>query len=532
MELWKDVIGYPNYEVSNTGFIRNKKNPEKVNKANKNYKYKNVVKIYKPPKEGEKYSTEFDMVRLDALIYRAFRDPNMKIYPISQQKEQEKDYFIKHIDDDLTNNKLDNLKLFRNKAQPKKVVVYYENEHFNKMVCKFSDCDEIKLFKEEEIKDYHRYNVLKPYEATKESLIKFYDVVISSISELKNNDIFKFDYLQYYTHHTAINGFLNELCDFSQMEQITMCEYEYQEACNNAGLMYFDKSKKGVYKCYGRDLKNAYPTIMASEDFEIPTKQGKLYKLEKLPKRTELEYGYYRVKITCTHPEFLKIFSFSAQNTYTHYSLDWAMKNKKKYNVEFELLQDGDSNALLYDESCLVSGRVLFGEWFDTITALREKYPHNCLIKNISSSTWGRLTQKNKQKTTRAECKEKGIKVSCFKGRYLLYDEEFGCDRIIMIDKEHGYKYNVRIGSFLTSFCRVKVAKIAVKCGLEHVLRIQTDNITFTKDIDITELKIKKFEVEDKTTGLIEWHNVNEYYHICESCNEKYRYADKNKHQH
>ena len=49
---------------------------------------------------------------------------------------------------------------------------------------------------------------------------------------------------------------------------------------------------------------------------------------------------------------------------------------------------------------------------------------------------------------------------------------------------------------------------MAIK-NIEHVIRIQTDSISFDKAIDIND---DGYALEDKTTGLIHWDTVNSYH--------------------
>ena len=47
----------------------------------------------------------------------------------------------------------------------------------------------------------------------------------------------------------------------------------------NSGLLY---CKPGTYDCYGYDYSRFYPLILASDDFKIPTKEGKSFTLKKM----------------------------------------------------------------------------------------------------------------------------------------------------------------------------------------------------------------------------------------------------------
>jgi hypothetical protein len=77
----------------------------------------------------------------------------------------------------------------------------------------------------------------------------------------------------------------------------------------------------------------------------------------------------------------------------------------------------------------------------------------------------------------------------------------------LLQDMNNPYKYNFRLKAFLTSFGRMKIAEVAMN-NVDSVIRIQTDGIVFNKKVN---LSISGLIPEDKTTGLIEWRNVNRY---------------------
>ena len=47
--------------------------------------------------------------------------------------------------------------------------------------------------------------------------------------------------------------------------------------------------------------------------------------------------------------------------------------------------------------------------------------------------------------------------------------------------------------------------------NIDAVIRIQTDNVVFNENMDSLLVKYKQLTKEDKTTGLINWKNVNKY---------------------
>jgi hypothetical protein len=57
-------------------------------------------------------------------------------------------------------------------------------------------------------------------------------------------------------------------------------------------------------------------------------------------------------------------------------------------------------------------------------------------------------------------------------------------------------------------YARLNISNVALD-NLDNVIRIQTDGIVFCDEIDNT--KYENLKPEDKTTGIIKWHNVNNY---------------------
>jgi hypothetical protein len=139
---------------------------------------------------------------------------------------------------------------------------------------------------------------------------------------------------------------VKKLCHgkFEDMDEIDSIEYEWIEACNNSGLNY---CASGKYDCHGYDYSSQYPAILASEQFEIPTKKGIQKTIANLP--AKLEVGFCKVKMTSNDIRFKKVFGFSKKNVYTHTSLFFALmcKIKDGNDIDIELIKE-DNNCYIY----------------------------------------------------------------------------------------------------------------------------------------------------------------------------------------
>ena len=81
-----------------------------------------------------------------------------------------------------------------------------------------------------------------------------------------------------------------------------------------------------------------------------------------------------------------------------------------------------------------------------------------------------------------------------------------------MIDKNNKlYKTNFRLKSFITSYARCKTARAITDNNLiNNLIRSHTDSVVLDKEFDFTNYDIDLIP-EDKTTGKIEFINVNKY---------------------
>jgi len=70
-------------------------------------------------------------------------------------------------------------------------------------------------------------------------------------------------------------------------------------------------------------------------------------------------------------------------------------------------------------------------------------------------------------------------------------------------DNQTFYKYQLRMKAFLTDYGRIKIAKLALE-NINNVIRIQTDSITYDKNL---KLNIANFKKDTKKCGKFEIKN-------------------------
>ena len=342
-------------------------------------------------------------------------------------------------------------------------------------------------------------------------------------TEMRSEGLDSFNFS--YSNSVAIMKAFQKYSDFDLKNQpvIGTIESNYFESCFNGDLSFGPEAEE-IHQCYGYDMNSFYPRILSEKQLQIPVKGGCQYKLTSLD-FTNLKFGFYRVLIECYHPEFLKMFKFSSNKTYTSYDLKFAYIYQKEFNITIELNQDDEFNSYLYEEEDLIYTKHIFGDWFQKLMPVKKKYPKNRLVKHLLASLWGQLSKKQKPITIKLEDIEK-------------YDCEFPCDSdqdteylihdicendVKLVDQRKKYIYQIRLKPFLRSYCRCVMGQIAHDNHLSEIVRIFCDNIVYKSDVKID---VEHFYPESKTTGKILIKNSKELYHVCDKCNENFKYCD------
>jgi len=189
------------------------------------------------------------------------------------------------------------------------------------------------------------FELLPGYEPTEGGLKSFADDMITWRNEILSSKVLKnpFDYFDnsftlqngntyYRTHSININAFLKRLITSSdvggkkvELDNITLDEEQYYKKCNNGGLTYHNE---GIYETITTyDKTNFYASLLGSQFFKFPIKEGKIYNINKIP-TTPFIYGIYNVMVESNDRNFNKVFAFSKDNHYTHFSLNFV----KYYN--------------------------------------------------------------------------------------------------------------------------------------------------------------------------------------------------------
>ena len=366
------------------------------------------------------------------------------------------------------------------------------------------------------------YLTKKGYDASDESLKEYYcDIKVASDELYQSDELRGFDYLQafkmqdgnmFYKSHTSnVKTIFNMRAtyEWKSFEEIDITEASWFKQSQNGGLQY---CRSGDFQSYGYDFNMFYPRLLGDKRFselQIPIKKGTEEYLSELP--AILQYGFYRINVLCDNPNFTKVFSLSRDKVYTHYSVSFLLEliRKHNFNIDIQLIQDGEANAYIYNDIDLIPSYDLFKNWFSCLLSLKKKYPKNILVKMLSSSLWGHLSQKNTICVDSEKIDEYDVDLGN-DADYKILDiilKQDGSEYYKLLNSKKPYKLNLRLKPFITSYGRNKTARVALRM-IDNVIRIHTDGVAFNQPYTV---KSENLLPEAKTTGKFRFNNVNNY---------------------
>jgi hypothetical protein len=379
---------------------------------------------------------------------------------------------------------------------------------------------------------YHYFRIFATYTANRVGLIKFkadMSMYVKEIAKIrhktKDGKYYAIKYESYFSHGIATYNHFVRCTDkvlLDSFQNITRDEVLIFEKCQLAGLVTVNRDILDTkITGYGYDYSAYYPNMLTRCKFPSNAGVKKYYENVNWGK---LEYGIYRVHIHTNNQMFGNIFNFNYDDHYCSSMLNYLYTNlRKKYGLTFTLLEVNDLydyNCLFYGYDKLIDGEKLFGNWMKTINTLKLNTEKNILVKSLSSTLWGTLTQ-FKYKYVREEDLENydiSYRNSDENTQYKIMNEEAEFYKIIDVD--NAYKYNIaRIKPFLISQCRLFILKMLEQNNISSsVLRIHTDGLIFDKPVNIKS-KDNYIPIEEaKTTGDIIIKSKMLIKHYCKKC--------------
>jgi len=390
---------------------------------------------------------------------------------------------------------------------------------------------------------FHSFRMFEDYTRCQQDLIRFKTNFTNWVEEIKtvplktkSKKYYRLDYKSFFNHNGAVFHFFkskNKNEDLDQFEPVSQDEFLIFERCYNAGLICLNlEYKKQPTQCYGYDFSRYYTHLLKS--MRIPKSQGIKKDLDSV-EFGKLDFGIYRVKIEYTNKALTNIFNFNSDNHYTSSVLNYLESIKDIYGIKLTLLKtdsDYNYNALVYDEKDLIKGEKLFKDWFKALESIREQFPENRLVKHLMSSLWGTLTSFNKVYTE---------DLSEYDATYLddLEESEHKIikhkdNHYVLVKASNAFNHSLaRIKPFLTAFGRLKLMKLIIEQNLDKdIVRLHTDGLVFNKPVDFESMGLSYYpKPENKTTGLIKYHNAVYGFHICPNCGCEFRYKDFKNHK-
>ncbi len=352
---------------------------------------------------------------------------------------------------------------------------------------------------------------------TDEDLIEYSKQIILDRNQILTSKRLKmpFDYfdntlicshqIYYRNHSNNVKTFIKKFITLSGksindvFEQIHIYEEEKYLKCYRGGLTF---GQKGEYNCWTYDFKFFYPLIMASNDYYIPLTKGIIEEIKVIPKC--FKFGIYNIQVISNDKNFDKIFAFSKEHHYTHYSLNFVLFYNLKYNGKIELILQSNE-ALIYND--LISGSKIFYCWYSRLLELRQEFPKNKLIKKLGSTSWGELQNYKSIIKSEEEVINEKLDIGFdFTTEYYIKKISIKGDTEVfhlVLTTNNFYDYNLRMKAFITDYARVKMAKIALK-NIDDVVRIQTDSITYSRNV---KPNIPQFNLDEGKTGRFEIKN-------------------------
>ncbi len=390
-----------------------------------------------------------------------------------------------------------------------------------------------------DLRFYELYDYIDDDISPIEKLIRFKKDFITWSDEIKKmhpeTSYHYFDPTFYYNNRLMVLGMFKKYYKHKTLniEYSDKTESSFIESCPRSGLNYL-RDDENEFECYGYDYSGYYMNILGNPDIEFyfPTKLGKLSTFETIEeliglyKKKKLLYGMYKIKIESEHKDVCKVFTFSKNNTYTHYNLTFAFKYRILYKFKFSMVET-KNNMYVYTSDKLIKSSEVFGEYCKILSDMKSKLPKNKIISHLSKSLWGYLTQYNRFFLTDDEIFERddiGMK-SDDKEFYIL--KHHNNNSVEIVNRTNLYKSEFgRLKAFLTAFCRDNISKLIIQNKLhDKIIRVQTDCVVLSEPFDFTKSKLNYNPIpEPKTTGTIFFVNNNEYYHKCHKCENYFKY--------
>ena len=245
------------------------------------------------------------------------------------------------------------------------------------------------------------------------------------------------------------------------------------------------------------DMNSSYGALLKSEKFYVPLQVGTICKLTEINNK---QIGIYRLKIKGSPDPFC--FRVSGDYKFTGFYTHYDIKMLEKLKVPFELDQEEENNACVWDKSQCAKGSDLFGEFLDQVyeAKLTSTGHTKEICKFLISTLYGQLIQID----------EKEIPLDKLE-KYNIDDvKSINIENETFLLKKSSFIYDLgRIKAFVYSLSRLTMGQIVLKLKKKgfKVVKVNTDCIVtdapeenFNKIAPISD-RMGDFKVEKKYNG-------------------------------
>lgn len=271
---------------------------------------------------------------------------------------------------------------------------------------------------------------------------------------------------------------LKENIDGLSLEGMDIDETELIRGTVKGGIRF---AKAGEYETgFKYDYNSFYPWMLQRNGFAVPIGKPKETILTEFPEY--YQYGIYRLEVTGDHELFKK----NSSNLYTHFDI----KIMDLLNVPYELIQDGETNAYIYEKRKMA--RAIFEKNILHLYDLKRQTKDPSIKATLNSMT-GLLYERN---ASFLKFTKKPINID---GK----NEIIGMNEsgIKIVPKDKYYRNDMaRFMPFVLANCRLKLLS-DLKDQLDKIVFINTDGFVLTEPYDGDNISDKIGELKKEEFG-------------------------------
>ena len=273
----------------------------------------------------------------------------------------------------------------------------------------------------------------------------------------------------------ALNFWLDLIAKYNiTFEGMDKLEQHFLHEAYQCGITHYYKEDDFEGDVTTIDLNSSYPFIFLQMFFPFRKPEFKTLKMSDLniyQNMYSFKYGVYRAEVEYDETK-RKQFKWKTNNYYTNTDLMRA----QTLGLEVKLIEDGEVNAMIYDQEKLIKGEKLFSEYINLFYDLKKQGVNGA--KDFLNILTGALSKRVRHYVYPTEEKELDLE-----GKDLInLSNEHGRLKVEYTDKKIFFKYPfARITIFAVAKLKAHLQKQIDKC-VENVVYSNTDSICINAD--------------------------------------------------